>query len=181
MINATNFHLATAALFTMVDATNDPFSGVDRKVVADFASRGGSYYVYTAEGVYRHSNHWGAGIASCDWYLGGYDAAFDTNSSDLQVGAYTTGFCAWADFQPTSAFNKVNAANTRVRMAEASLESAIASVSVYATRLAAATSISKIKKAQADLDGTIAYVSRKSAALYDAKIEAYNLANQASY
>lgn len=34
-----------------------------------YYSNSGSEYIYTSEGVYRYSNHWGDSIASCSWRL----------------------------------------------------------------------------------------------------------------
>ena len=37
----------------------------------DYVSASGSEYWYFPDGVFRRSDHWGKGIATCDWYLNG--------------------------------------------------------------------------------------------------------------
>jgi hypothetical protein len=59
--NAENFFNHTAAVFTTCDEPErepDYISGLD-----------GSKYWYTDDGVIRTSDHWGYGIASCNWWL----------------------------------------------------------------------------------------------------------------
>jgi hypothetical protein len=73
-----NFHECTLCNFKEV-------VGVDFK--ADFVSDSGSAYMYTDEGVYRQSDHWGYGIASCSWILDG----------NVQTGM-KVGFAKWSDF-----------------------------------------------------------------------------------
>ena len=63
--------------------------------VFDYESRSGSRYIYTDEGVYRMSNHWGSGVATCDWYLDGDDI-----SSFADRGGERVGFARWSDFKP---------------------------------------------------------------------------------
>ena len=49
-----------------------------------------SEYWYSESGVIRGSNHWGTGVASCDWYIAGQG----TNMrSSKQYGE-----CSWSDF-----------------------------------------------------------------------------------
>ena len=60
--NENNFFEATNANFISCEIpASEP----------DFTSHSGSKYWYTEDGVIRCSNHWGAGVASCDWYLDG--------------------------------------------------------------------------------------------------------------
>lgn len=77
-VDVTNFHECTLCDFTEV-------KGVDFK--ADFVSGSGSAYMYTDEGVYRQSDHWGYGIATCSWILDG----------NVQTGM-KVGFAKWSDF-----------------------------------------------------------------------------------
>lgn len=56
-----------------------------------FKSKSGSYYFYTAEGVFRYSNHWGR-VATCRWKIKGIDAY---KSQDFYVG-----YSRWEDFYP---------------------------------------------------------------------------------
>lgn len=57
-----NFYLATMADWSPCERPNrEP----------DHESNSGSCYWYTPEGVIRESDHWGQGVASCDWYIDG--------------------------------------------------------------------------------------------------------------
>lgn len=61
-----------------------------------------SEYWYTPEGVIRGSDHWGNGIASCDWYLN--SEALKQNGITITGKKY--GFCKWEDFlQKTGVIN----------------------------------------------------------------------------
>lgn len=65
---------------------------------ADYVSQSGSSYWYTDEGVYRSSDHWGEGVASCDWMLDGYDEG-DASSFTYHYGKGShMGFAKWDDF-----------------------------------------------------------------------------------
>ena len=85
MIDFTNFHDETKAIFHLRPLTEKPH----RK--ADFTSASGSRYWKTREGVYRLSNHWGEGIRSCDWWL------FD--GSGVERNEYALGFCRFSDMR----------------------------------------------------------------------------------
>lgn len=74
-----NFHDASTADFASCAVPERP---------ADFVSASGSRYWREGAGVVRASDHWGAGIRSCNWYLAG--------ASDR--GPAAAGFCAWSDF-----------------------------------------------------------------------------------
>lgn len=74
----TNFHDSTAGSFTRCQAP-------ERK--PDFESFSGSRYWSAPNGVIRESNHWCAGIRSCDWLLDGTDC--------YEPGA--TGFISYAE------------------------------------------------------------------------------------
>lgn len=54
-----------------------------------FKSKSGSSYVYTEEGVYRYSNHWGR-VANCRWKLNGVEKYQNQN--------YYVGYAKWTDF-----------------------------------------------------------------------------------
>ena len=61
----------------------------DRK--PDYRSGSGSQYWYTENGVIRSSNHWGEGVASCDWYLDG---------EEIWGGSqWYCGYAAYMDFR----------------------------------------------------------------------------------
>ena len=51
-----------------------------------------SEYIYTEEGVFRTSTHWGT-VSSCIWTLNSKNIEGDTNNKIL------TGFCSWDDFK----------------------------------------------------------------------------------
>ena len=67
----------------------------------DFTSGSGSRYWYYPEGVVRGSDHWGCGVALCDWALKtkegktlyGYDHDCPTHLSAPRFG-----FAKWEDF-----------------------------------------------------------------------------------
>lgn len=61
---------------------------------ADYESGSGSEYWYEKDGVYRRSNHWGSGIASCDWYLDG-----ENINSFYDNKGVRTGYAKWSDFK----------------------------------------------------------------------------------
>lgn len=80
-ITTQNFMKSTNANFTpCVKPEREP----------DFTSPSGSQYWYENGGVIRHSDHWGAEIASCNWFLDGNHSAYGAS--------YTTGFCPLGDF-----------------------------------------------------------------------------------
>jgi hypothetical protein len=85
MIDFTNFHDGTKAIFHLCPLTEKPH----RK--ADFTSASGSRYWKTREGVYRLSDHWGECIRSCDWWL------FD--GSGVEHNEYALGFCRFSDMR----------------------------------------------------------------------------------
>ncbi|SNR15175.1 hypothetical protein [Tenacibaculum jejuense] len=55
----------------------------------NFKSKSGSSYVYTEQGVYRYSNHWGR-VANCRWKLNGIPKYQNQN--------YYVGYAKWTDF-----------------------------------------------------------------------------------
>lgn len=81
MIDSKSYFKSTKANFTSCDRP-------DRE--PDYVSASGSAYWYGDEGVVRSSDHWGKGIASCDWHLDG-----ESVSSWDPV----CGFCAWSAFE----------------------------------------------------------------------------------
>ena len=62
-----------------------------------------SKYWYTPKGVYRQSDHWGEGVASCDWYWKS-DRSFTKYSPRINevfcYGRKLIGFAEWSDFAP---------------------------------------------------------------------------------
>ena len=56
-----------------------------------------SQYWYTPNGVYRRSNHWGDGVASCDWYF--KDSKYNQLFNEIAVhNRRYVGFADWKDF-----------------------------------------------------------------------------------
>lgn len=85
--NPETFFFNTSARFVEADTPDrDP----------DYESASGSRYWYTNDGVYRRSDHWGTGIASCSWQLG--SQPLDQRSGDWDKGE-RTGFAKWSDFK----------------------------------------------------------------------------------
>jgi hypothetical protein len=62
-----------------------------------YKSRSESRYLYTEEGVYRKSNHWGR-VANCRWRI-----AANENYKNQQI---VIGFAKWTDFYPISSTEK---------------------------------------------------------------------------
>ena len=110
---AENFFEETTANFVSCDAPNRP---------CDYESYSGSKYWYSENGVIRASNHWGAGVASCNWYLNGgaygegmhpykrvwtgerykFIPEYADGATSEQIAreneTVVCGFCAWSDF-----------------------------------------------------------------------------------
>lgn len=89
--NKDNFFWRTDAVFTKISRRPG------RK--PDFVSRGrdgrvSSEYWYTQNGVIRGSNHWGVGVASCNWAIKGISMSVEkvTKTNKLYAGA------DWNDF-----------------------------------------------------------------------------------
>lgn len=75
----------------------------------DYVSGSGSAYWYSAEGVIRVSDHWGAGVASCNWSLedrnefvnvwgGKYNFQAGHSLSEDSLSGDAAGFCEWKNF-----------------------------------------------------------------------------------
>lgn len=64
----------------------------------DYTSDSGSQYWYENGGVYRMSNHWGRGVASCNWKLKGYEKGDASTFADYYGGFDYMGFAKWSDF-----------------------------------------------------------------------------------
>lgn len=85
MYNRFNFYKNTFAIFLK---TTEP----KQFTKANYVSKHGSQYVFTDEGVYRFSNHWGR-VGNCRWRLEGLDYKQQTTY---------WGFCKWIDFYENS-------------------------------------------------------------------------------
>lgn len=83
MYNRHNFYNHTFCIFTEVNIADTPsFKNC-------YSSKKGSSYYFTAEGVYRKSNHWGR-VANCRWQL-------STKSTNVNQ-VYRVGYANWTDF-----------------------------------------------------------------------------------
>ncbi|MCF6128667.1 hypothetical protein L1S35_03230 [Flavobacterium sp. AS60] len=78
-----NFHSYTFCIWKEV-----PFSDIkDLKI--NYKSQSGSEYIFTAEGLYRISNHWGR-VANCHWRL--------IPLADFKNQNAIVGYAKWTDF-----------------------------------------------------------------------------------
>lgn len=98
--NENNFFLNTQGFFEIVNKRPDrepDYISINKRT--GFIS---SEYWYTNEGVIRGSDHWGSGIASCDWFLNG------RNYKGLEVkDKIEYGFIKWNDFVQKTKLIKV--------------------------------------------------------------------------
>lgn len=96
-----NFFVGTMAKFNEVDKPNrEP----------DFVSDSGSVYWYTKDGVVRGSDHWGIGVASCDWAFVDKNGKFYNKSlvgGRNEFDGVKYGFCKWKDFSRKLSFDYV--------------------------------------------------------------------------
>ena len=90
--NKYNFHKYTFCIFNEVSAAEIS----DLKT--NFVSKSGSSYLFTEEGVYRKSNHWGR-AANCKWRL-----QSNSSESDSRI---KIGFAKWAYFHPINEIEKL--------------------------------------------------------------------------
>lgn len=63
-----------------------------------YKSKSGSLYLYSEDGVYRYSNHWGR-VANCRWKIKGIE--------DYKNQNYYVGYALWTDFHPLNSTAKV--------------------------------------------------------------------------
>lgn len=90
--NSTNFHKHTFCIFREVSL--EQLKGLK----PNYTSKSGSSYYFTAEGVYRVSNHWGR-AANCKWRL----QALENVSSDRT----RAGYADWIEFHPDNDVQKL--------------------------------------------------------------------------
>jgi hypothetical protein len=86
-----NFHKHTFCIF------NEVLVSEIEHLTTNFVSKSGSSYLFTDEGVYRKSNHWGR-AANCKWRL-------QTNFST--ASRTKIGFAKWAEFHPINEIEKL--------------------------------------------------------------------------
>ena len=78
-----NFHSHTFCIWKEV-----PFADIkDLKI--NYTSQSGSQYIFSPEGLYRISNHWGR-VANCHWRL--------IPLNEFKSQSTTVGFANWSDF-----------------------------------------------------------------------------------
>lgn len=90
--NPDNFYSNTITTYKQCDKPN-------RK--PDHISDSGSMYWYRKDGVIRGSNHWGNGVANCDWayqYKNGKTIYGYTYRCYRVFREYKYGFSKWSDF-----------------------------------------------------------------------------------
>lgn len=95
-----NFFEATAAVFDICETP-------DR--TPDFVSGSGSAYWYENGGVVRCSDHWGYGIASCNWWIRGLDMIHHQSADAFNlIEAFGTdrvsAFCKFDNFRDVDEF-----------------------------------------------------------------------------
>lgn len=87
-----NFFESTVANWERVEKPKREPDYISRDSKGKISSK----YWYTDEGVYRESNHWGKNVATCDWFLGGYNKSSDKS---IKVGSKKVGYAKFKDFQ----------------------------------------------------------------------------------
>ena len=100
-INESNFFEATAAVFGICGKPErEP----------DYISGSGSAYWYENGGVIRCSDHWGYGVASCNWWLRELDMTHHQSAEAFNlIDAFgmleVAAFCKFADFRDADEFS----------------------------------------------------------------------------
>lgn len=190
MITAANYHLATTAIWTVVNAV--PANAVEGHCSLAEGGRSNSCYWITVEGVYRASDHWGYGVASCAWHLNVAVKGSTVRKVEgdlIKTNAMVLAFCRWEDFCAQETSRKVAAVAGTVRTATERTEEAkcmlgndIAAIAV-AERMVAeyGKCPSKIEAAKGKAANRVAQVRKNQFAMYDAKMAAYNFFTQIAY
>lgn len=89
--NENNFFLNTISFFEKME--NRPNREPDYISYSKKTGKISSEYWYTKEGVIRGSNHWGSGVASCDWFLKNKEYNGLEVKDEVEYG-----FTKWEDF-----------------------------------------------------------------------------------
>jgi len=90
--NKHNFHSHTFCIWNEV-----PFEDI-KALKISYTSQSGSQYIFTTEGLYRISNHWGR-VANCHWRIVPL-ASFKNQHT-------TVAFARWTDFHANDDFSKL--------------------------------------------------------------------------
>lgn len=94
-INKTNFHKYTFCIF------NEVHSDAIRELKPNYKSKSGSRYYFTAEGVFRLSNHWSR-VANCRWRLQANPQLHKSDNTRTRLG-----FAKWTDFYSDNEHEKL--------------------------------------------------------------------------
>lgn len=94
MITFENFMEKTTANFSVISKDEFETLGFDYYNADHYSFFSGSTYWYKGNKVYRLSNHWGEGIASCNWFLDGN--SYGMLKSDEKIDRI--GVCDLSDF-----------------------------------------------------------------------------------
>ena len=190
MITSANYHLATTAIWTIVSEV--PANAIEGHCSLAEGGRSNSCYWITDAGVYRASDHWGFGIASCAWHLNVAVKGTTTRKVEgdlIKTASIVLAFCAWEDFYAQEDSRKVATVTSTVRMATERTEEAnrmlgndIAAIAVAQRQVADYGKCpSKIAAAEAKAANRTAQVRNTQAGMYDAKMAAYQFFNQIAY
>jgi len=190
MITSANYHLATTAIWTIVNEV--PANAVEGHCSLAEGGRSNSCYWITETGVYRASDHWGYGVASCAWHLNVAVKGTTTRKVEgdlIKTASIVLAFCAWEDFYAQEDSRKVAAITSTVRITTERTEEAsrmlsndIAAIAVAERQVADYGKCpSKIEAAQAKAANRTAQVRNTQAGMYDAKMAAYQFFNQIAY
>ncbi len=123
-----NFFINTMAKFEKTDRPNrepDYISYSNGKI--------SSRYWYTQDGVIRGSNHWGNGVASCDWLLEG-------SKQNMEGSQVKYGKAKWSDFTQKPEIIKSNG-----KLIMSNFNNTIGKETIYNSNLGVNQSVAKIK------------------------------------
>lgn len=100
IIDEDSFYRDTECTWTELDP--DAFLHVTAREPSYSSPHGHSLYWYDFDGVYRLSNHWGAGIRSCNWFLDTFPDDEDERKDSVifycEHGEGFLAFARWEDF-----------------------------------------------------------------------------------
>lgn len=124
-----NFFINTMAEFEKTERPNREPDYVSKDRNGHISSR----YWYTDEGVIRGSNHWGNGVASCDWLLKG-------SKQNMKGSQVKYGKAKWSDFVQKPEIIKSNG-----KLIMSNFNNTIGKAIIYNSHLGITQSVAKIK------------------------------------
>ncbi len=125
-----NFFINTMAEFEKTERPNREPDYVSKDRNGHISSR----YWYTDDGVIRGSNHWGNGVASCDWLLEG-------SKQNMKGSQVKYGKAKWSDFvQKPEIIKKSNG-----KLIMSNFNNTIGKETIYNSQLGIFQSVAKIK------------------------------------